>query len=429
MSESIEHRKIKEVLSVKLKEWLGASIKEYPSSGHRLDIYAITSDRISIYVEIIWSSSPQNFFRDLNLIQQSDADVKLVIASPEVLKNAYFCREFSKVAVAQRRLGVMIHGELLDGQKILESSEYLEKNVKKIVLDLIRIVRYGSLVIPKIGFKPPEIPKADKVQEKLVSNLFPVKEYPSLIYSCPTSFRRESEVLDILGRKVANYPFILKRKRLYTFANLKNSENPFLSIIQGEVEEESILEWVQSKEKRYEVIRLLNLALRIYCLSRLNLNYDKKHRRFFCPLKDGKDNVFRWRAEEKFVDRTVAKIFYSEKGKPLLCRHYSAELRFMFINDELFLKIEPTIVFTRDGYRPFHSEKMAYFMSRWLSRQYNDQYLKLVRFWAKYLSKLDVVITIPVGEQKIIIDTIPAMTRINVGILREEPFRYAGGGK
>ena len=84
MSESVEHRKIKDVISVKLKEWVGASIKEYPSSGHRLDIYAVTPDRISIYIEIIWSSSPQNFFRDLNLIQQSDADVKLVIASPEV---------------------------------------------------------------------------------------------------------------------------------------------------------------------------------------------------------------------------------------------------------------------------------------------------------------------------------------------------------
>jgi len=426
MSESVEHRKIKDVISVKLKEWLGASIKEYPSSGHLLDIYAVTPGGISIYIEIIWSSSPQNFFRDLNLIQQSDANIKLVIASPQVLKNTHFCREFSKVVVAQRRFGVMMYGELLDGQKILENPEYLEKTVKKIVLDFIHNIRSGSLVIPKAGFKPPEIPKADKVQEKLVSNLFPVKEYPSIIYSGSTNLRKESEVFDILGRRVVNYLFILKRKRLYTFENLKNCENPFLSIIKGEVQEEPFSEWMQSKEKRYDVVRLLNLALRIYCLNKLNLNYDKKHRRFICPLKDGKDNVFRWRAGEKFVDRTIAKVFYSKKGKPLFCRHYSAELRFMFINGRLFLKIEPTIVFTRDGYRPFHSEKMAYLMSRWLSKQYNDQYLKLVRFWAKYLSKLDIVITIPVGEQKIIIDTIPVVTRINVGILKEELFRYTG---
>ena len=31
-----------------------------------------------------------------------------------------------------------MYGELLDGQKVLESSEYLEKSVKKIVLDCAR---------------------------------------------------------------------------------------------------------------------------------------------------------------------------------------------------------------------------------------------------------------------------------------------------
>ena len=58
-------------------------------------------------------------------------------------------------------------------------------------------------------------------------------------------------------------------------------------------------------------------------------------------------------------------------------------------------------------------------MSRWIPRQYNESYLNLVRFWAKYLSKLDTVITISAGDQRIVVDTQPAMTKIMVGISKE----------
>jgi len=79
-SESAQHRELKEIISKKLKEWTGATLQEYPSSGHELDVFGVTSTGISIYVEIIWSSSRTNFFRDMNMIQTSDANVKLVVA-------------------------------------------------------------------------------------------------------------------------------------------------------------------------------------------------------------------------------------------------------------------------------------------------------------------------------------------------------------
>jgi hypothetical protein len=54
-----------------LKEWVGATLQEYQSSGHELDVLAMTPDGTSIYVEVIWSASLQNFYRDMFMIQNS----------------------------------------------------------------------------------------------------------------------------------------------------------------------------------------------------------------------------------------------------------------------------------------------------------------------------------------------------------------------
>ncbi|MEM3752710.1 MAG: hypothetical protein QXM65_07180 [Candidatus Bathyarchaeia archaeon] len=419
LSESTEHKEIKNIISSKLQEWTGASLEEYLSAGHELDIFAVTPNGISICIEIIWSPTKQNFYRDLSLIQQSDANIKLLIASPEILANEDYQRDFSKVAISERRKGITMYGELINGAKILEDTKYIETEFKNIVLGLIDQAQSEGKT-PTKEIIPPEAPSPDKKQELLMSNLFPVIKYPSTIFSSPTDIKTEPEVFKNLGDEISRYPFILKSKRLYTFHNLKSPSSPFKPIIlTNEILEELTYEWIKNGAKRNDLIRLLNLTLRVYCQER-GMRYDKKHRRYTCLLKeDGKDNIFSWRAGSKFVHRTIAKKVYSKQGGLLYCRHYAAELRFMFLDDNIFLKIEPTITFTSDGYNPFRLDKLASLMSRWLPKQYNNTYLLLVRFWAKYLSKLDVTISIPAGDQKIEIATTPMAVPIEIGIAKE----------
>jgi len=418
--ESFEHKRIKDLISNKLNEWLGVSIEEYPSSGHELDVFAVTPDGISIYVEIIWSETRSNFFRDMNMIQQSDADVKLVVVNPKILNKKEYVREFSKIVVSQRKIGFKIHGELLNGQRILEEPGYLDTEFKEIVLSLITQVRSkGGYHPPWAEFKPPEIPKVDRIPEVLLSNLFPLIELPSTVFSSPTYVRTESEVFGIL-KNTKIPPFILKRKKIYTFDNLSLSKSPFLPIIfKNNVSKEKIDEWIKNKDKRNDLIRLLNLSLRNYLLERPYITYDRKHRRFICLLKEGKNHYFSWRARERFSRKALAKKVYGKNKQLLYCMHQAASLRFIFIDDKIFLKIEPTVVFTEDGSKPFRYEKIASLMSRWIPKQFNEVYLNLVRFWAKYLSKLGTMITIPTGNQRIIISSEPAITKINVGISRE----------
>ncbi|NWG11872.1 hypothetical protein HXY33_09040 [Candidatus Bathyarchaeota archaeon] len=355
------------------------------------------------------------------MIQSSDANIKIVIVSPRILANERYQREFEKVAISQRKLGFAMHGELIDGGRVIGNSSYLENEFKTAVLELMtHIQKYGKVVGKQVESKLPEPKSVDRVEEHLLSNLFIVTEIPSTILSSPTDIRRVRDVYAKLGSDIADYPFLLKNKRLYTFDNLRDPSSVFAPIIQRNyILEEQTLDWLHDDVKRNDLKYLFNIALVKYCRKR-DMYYDKNHDRFVCRLKDGKDNVFQWRAGSKYIERKVARRVCGKDGLLLFVIHYAASLNFMLIDDTLFLKIEPTKTFTFDGFNPIRTEKLTSLMSRYLSKEYNNAYLSSVRFWAKYLSRLDVKISIPAGKQFIEINTVPIGSRMPVGILNEK---------
>ena len=178
IAETPEHRRIKELIESKLKEWFGVSVKECPSVGHELDVFSTSIDGVSVYFEVIWSDSHTHFLSDLNMVQQSDADVKLVIGSPKVVGNESYAREFSKVVIAQRRIGYHVHGEMIDGSRILHDPSYVDTELKSKVLSLIgsakgapaRLKAERATAMKTVAEKV----VADKIEEQLLSNLFPV---------------------------------------------------------------------------------------------------------------------------------------------------------------------------------------------------------------------------------------------------------------
>lgn len=419
-SESSQHKKIKEIIVEKLKEWTGATLQEYQSSGHELDVFAVTQAGISVYVEIIWASSQLNFFRDMTMVQESDANVKIVVASPKVISNIDYQRKFEKVAISQRRFNIAMHGSLIDGQRILDDSNYLETEFKTIILSLVNQVSVrGKVVGVKLELEPPKLKATAETEVQLVANLFPVKKYPETIFLSPTMIKSAREAYEKLGDKIGSIPFLPKNGKLYTFDNLGNS-SPFLPIIsKKEISKEKVVDWTEDSIKRNDLIFLFNFGLKKYCENR-GLYFDKKHHRFICLLDNESTNFFGWKPHEKFDYREIAKLVKGRNGQILYCKHYAADMSFMFLDEEVFLKIEPTMVFTYDGHRPIRSSKLASLMSRYLSKQYNSEHLDLVRFWGKFLSKLDLTISIPIGKETIEIDSNPTEVITNVETAKEE---------
>lgn len=79
MPESPEHKHIKEVLRGFFSTKYGVAIEEYYDSGFETDV-SVTFSSIKMMVETIWTTTKQNFYRDLTIVLSSDAHIKIVVA-------------------------------------------------------------------------------------------------------------------------------------------------------------------------------------------------------------------------------------------------------------------------------------------------------------------------------------------------------------
>lgn len=132
--ESKEHVTIKTLLEKKLREWYGASIKEYYEGGHELDVYAVLSNNIDVYIEVIWSKS--NFTNDMLLIERSNAKIKLVIVNYTFIDENKI-REYEKTKISQKKKGSKISPSLIDGSHLLENDENTLSQIKQIIDDFV----------------------------------------------------------------------------------------------------------------------------------------------------------------------------------------------------------------------------------------------------------------------------------------------------
>jgi hypothetical protein len=123
-----------------LGSWLsGAEFPEYFHSGQRVDVLKVLYGGISIIVEIIWANTFTNFLRDLDIIQNSPAKVKIVIVNPDLLGQEKVVHHFDKARIADIAKGYMV-SRLLDGKKILCDTRYLTSTVKDTVFELLSYV-------------------------------------------------------------------------------------------------------------------------------------------------------------------------------------------------------------------------------------------------------------------------------------------------
>lgn len=111
MPESSEHKHIKEVLRKFFSEF-GVAINEYPHWGFETDVFSVTLSSITLMVETIWTTSKQNFYRDLTIVVSQDAQIKVIIVNPDILVNPELVRHFEKIKVSETMKGYSIIGML-----------------------------------------------------------------------------------------------------------------------------------------------------------------------------------------------------------------------------------------------------------------------------------------------------------------------------
>jgi len=157
MPESQDHKHIKEIIRDFFSSSYGAAIDEYSDSGFEMDVFSVTISSITIMVETIWTATKQNFYRDLTIVLSSDAQIKIVIVNPMILKKEELIRYFEKIKISETKKGYSIIGML--GWNFSDESSFLKE--LKVVIDKI-IALKGN----KITKKTPDLETEPSVSIK-----------------------------------------------------------------------------------------------------------------------------------------------------------------------------------------------------------------------------------------------------------------------
>ena len=261
---------------------------------------------------------------------------------------------------------------------------------------------------------PPERYKPDDVSELLLSNLFPVLSYPHRIWSAATTYTKPEQVYEKVS---IGDGIVIHGGNLYTFADMSDSLCPLRSVVDTATinDKQKREDWLADQDKGRLYTWLINAYLRNH-LKLIGLEQDDKERYFFPPVADQSSIVlFGREVTAKKRNEQLAQEFWV---------HLAADIRFYRIWNRFFLKLTPCFFFTTDGKRPLDGKQQGKMAIRWGGKQRNANILRDVLFWSTLLKGKQPQITIPAGAEQLIVQAIPAITRINKGI-RGDHIRFS----
>lgn len=209
----------------------------------------------------------------------------------------------------------------------------------------------ANLATPDGGHYLGNLPKA----ETLISNLFPVEQYPDSIWTGIAKTKSREAFLEAL--KALKSPWlreiVLEGDTVYSFYDL--SQSPIDSLVEkGTIERNDSQSWAASdiKEQRNIFVKLLNKCLAQLCFHRgisLIIN-DGKHLYFCDSNEDKSERKIRGRSLKQIATRTVASWYPSKMiGGTGLFKHAAFSSNWFRAEERWFLELTPTFVFTSDG--------------------------------------------------------------------------------
>jgi len=285
--------------------------------------------------------------------------------------------------------------------------------------DLVkRSVEYNSSkevpleVINELGRKK----QPDKVDETLWFNLFPVTEIPDLIYFSETNFRTPKEIYDQLAEQEIP-TFLLEDKKIYTFKPLDN-ENILSSIIDSKVNTIKAKEWLDDPVKNKKLIKLLNFHLKKLSKNK-GFFYDAKKDRYFFRYYGTKVPEITWKPYAKTTKRQLVLIKQNSVGEMIYCEHFGAKMRFILLNNLLFLLVEPVRVLTKDGIFPLDSKRNTRISTKINRYYHNNNYLYDVKLCLHILagSREEILFE---ENPKLVVSTKSLKSIVNFGISEDQ---------
>lgn len=228
------------------------------------------------------------------------------------------------------------------------------------------------------------------LDETLSSNLLPLTSYPSRIWIGRTDHKQPSEIWSVLNKSHPRVSgdWFLHDKSIISFQNLTHGPWPNLCDL-GSTEDFETSEWAYSEDldRRRQFVQLLNRSLKEQLYPEIRW-WPKLGCYMFAGDLASAPIKIRYQSIKQTTQITVVSKYETtnKKGeKYVRLRHLAFRGQFRLFDDQWYLEILPSYVFTWDGNRPdrFH-EKMLSGIKR---IEGNRAVLSQVLLWAQILAQ------------------------------------------
>lgn len=256
--------------------------------------------------------------------------------------------------------------------------------------------------------------KSEQKSEFLYASFLPISHLPQLVFSVETSYRKSNilELFDVLNtqeHKDVLYAFELRDKRLYTFFDLREQDNPFRGAYdQSSIEVSKASDLWENPDTHRLYIALLNRSLTSF-LKRRGVAYDAEHfRHYFRADKLTIERKFTYTSlagkstQKSLVHNPITKATSQPKSYWI---HLAANLSFQQVSQKQWvLTIRPERHLTKDGYEPYTHFSIGSKITKIKSRMYNWGYLQEIQLWREFLSGAKPRLYLPFGRQAVVIE-------------------------
>lgn len=396
-----------------------------------------SSRRLTVFFDK-WDIAPgQSLIDQMNRGMLASRHV-VTILSPEFLKAEWPRFEWKHIVaqnpnnVGERIIPLMLRDLSKDGKERIElcapfrDLRYVdfrkESEFKRGFNELIRRVRNlpperGRRLTPIANqpvlpvTQPAEVAwLPDRTPELLLSNLLAVTQLPLRVWGGSTTFRKNAEVRQAIEKPE---PFILRDGKLFTFVKLDSEKSAIAKAVNPKtVRGESCYDWLLHDDRRNWMMALLNTCLGTH-LRWKRIVKDDKGRYFFLPNEDGSD---RTKSMKGGKPRTVAAKKGDAAKESIFWVHYAARMRFRRLGQNLFLSVDPVFLFTTDGTAAVKGKNAGRLSLQWGGKQQNPDILRDLLFWTSVLADSKQKITIYTGGRPILVDAMPATTKMENGV-------------
>jgi hypothetical protein len=226
------------------------------------------------------------------------------------------------------------------------------------------------------------------LKENLQSNFMKLKLHPKQVYQYKSKYKTKKAIFENIKSEEAPY-FIVYGEYIYTFIELGSEYKVFKEKVISTDEKHFIpySEIVESNVLKNHYVELLNEHLRSFLWNK-KIVYSKDYKRYYFKFLPDESEVtveFRTRKRNQFSEKSVVKRF--DYNKLSFYRHLAVEFKYLFVDADLFIILNPKYLFTEDGRQTLEPKKITKLTNFLTSREYNNHYCDWLHFWWNFLSK------------------------------------------